>query len=106
MPEISSEPFIQIVRFKIAKGGAEPLMHAIFDHLDAWIRDCDGFVSSNFHVSDNGQHVINYAQWRDKTAFDGFLHHPRQPELREAIADQAPERAEADSFTLVLSVTT
>ncbi|MEL6464645.1 MAG: antibiotic biosynthesis monooxygenase [Pseudomonadota bacterium] len=105
MPEISSEPFIQIVRFKVTEGHADRLMHTIFGHLDGWVRHCDGFVSSNFHISDDGQHVINYAQWRDKTAFEGFLHHPRQPELRKAIAAQSPDRAEADSFTLVRSVT-
>ena len=105
MPEITTDTYIQIVRFKVTKGQAEPLMQAIFAHLDAWVSGCDGFVSSNFHVSGDGRHVINYAQWRDKTAFDGFLHHPKQSELRDAIAAQSPERAEADSFTLVRSLT-
>ena len=105
MPELSPDPFIQIIRFRVAEGQAEALMQAIFDHLDDWISACDGFVSSNFHISGSGLHVINYAQWRDKTAFDGFLHHPRQPELADAIAQQRPERVEADSFALVRSVT-
>jgi len=105
MPDITPDTFIQIIRFKVGPGRAEPLMQAIFHHLDDWVSGCDGFVSSNFHVSGDGQHVINYAQWRDKTAFDGFLHHPKQPALRDAIAAQSPERAEADSFALVRSVT-
>ena len=105
MPDISPDTFVQIVRFKVAKGQAEPLMEAVFAHLDGWVSGCDGFVSANFHVSGDGRHVVNYAQWRDKTAFDGFLHHPRQPELAEDIAQLAPQRAEADSFTLVRSVT-
>lgn len=105
MPEISPDHFIQIVRFKVAAGRGDALMQAIFDNLDAWVRDCDGFVSSNFHISDDGQHVVNYAQWRDRAAFDAFRRHPRQPELQAAIAAQAPDRAEADAFTLFRSVT-
>ncbi|WP_299613020.1 antibiotic biosynthesis monooxygenase [uncultured Tateyamaria sp.] len=106
MPTMSPDVFIQIVRFRVTRGRAEPLMQAIFEHLDDWVRRCDGFVSSNFHVSDDGHHVINYAQWRDKAAFEAFRQHPRQFELQGAIAAQAPEQAEADNFALTRSVTT
>ena len=105
MPDLSPDPYIQLIRFRVAEGRAAPLMQAIFEHLDDWVSACDGFISSNFHVSGNGRHVINYAQWRDQTAFDGFLHHPRQPDLADTIAQQRPERVEADSFALVRSVT-
>ena len=105
MPEISPVPFIQIVRFRVAAGQGERLMEAIFNHLDDWVRHCDGFVSSNFHISEDGHHVVNYAQWRDQAAFDAFRRHPRQSELQAAIAAQAPERAEANAFALVRSVT-
>ncbi|WP_299652306.1 antibiotic biosynthesis monooxygenase [uncultured Tateyamaria sp.] len=105
MPQITPDVFIQIVRFRVADGQAEPLMQAILAHLDDWVRRCDGFVSSNFHLSEDGLHVINYAQWQDKAAFDRFRRHPRQSELQSAIADQAPERAEANSFSLAKSVT-
>ncbi|WP_299048323.1 antibiotic biosynthesis monooxygenase [uncultured Tateyamaria sp.] len=78
MPEISPDLFVQIVRFRVAHGQGDALMQAIFAHLEDWVRDCDGFVSGNFHISEDGRHVINYAQWRDKAAFDAFRHHPRQ----------------------------
>ena len=33
----------------------------------------DGFVSANIHQSLDGKVVTNYAQWRDKAAFDAML---------------------------------
>lgn len=40
------------------------------------IRTLPGFVSANVHISPDGAHVVNYAQWRSKEDFDAMLVHP------------------------------
>jgi heme-degrading monooxygenase HmoA len=39
-----------------------------------------GFISANFHRSDDGRHVVNYAQWRSRADFAAML---ENPEARE-----------------------
>lgn len=104
MATISSGPHIQIIRFKIAPNKADDLISAVRGELERWVQHCDGFVSANFHRSEDRRHVINYAQWRDRSAFEAFLRHEEQNALRKTIQAVGPERAEADSFDLVVSI--
>ena len=60
------------------------------------MRHLDGFVSANIHVSSDGQHVANYAQWRDEAAFRAMMGDQRAREHRERAA------AVAESFEPIL----
>ncbi|NNU15141.1 antibiotic biosynthesis monooxygenase [Parvularcula sp. ZS-1/3] len=104
MPTITPDLHIQIVRFKIAPEKADGLIEAVRGELGRWVSHCDGFVSSTFHKSEDGQHVINYAQWRDRAAFDAFLQHEEQQALRKVLGAAGAGRAEADSFDLIFTV--
>jgi len=37
------------------------------------MRQRPGFVSANLHVSVDGQHVANYAQWRSQDDLDAMI---------------------------------
>jgi heme-degrading monooxygenase HmoA len=45
----------------------------LYDHLvevtETLIKDLPGFISANFHLSHDGQHVVNYAQWESEEHF-------------------------------------
>jgi quinol monooxygenase YgiN len=37
----------------------------------------EGFISANIHKSLDGTHVVNYAQWKSKEAFEKMLNNPK-----------------------------
>ena len=37
----------------------------------------EGFISANIHKSLDGTHVVNYAQWKSKEAFEKILNNPK-----------------------------
>jgi quinol monooxygenase YgiN len=37
----------------------------------------EGFISANIHKSLDGTHVVNYAQWKNKEAFEKMLNNPK-----------------------------
>ena len=104
-PRIEKDLHVQIVRFLVEPGQADDLIGTIRAHIDEWIRHCDGFVSTTFHKSSDGAHVVNYAQWRDRDAFERFRTHPRNSDLIDDIASVEPKRAAANGFEVLFSVT-
>lgn len=103
-PVISDRYFVQIIRFHVASGGASTLLTSILEEVDRWVVDCDGFISANFHISEDGEHLINYAQWRDKKAFQAFTKNSEQSRLQDIISAANVEHVEADGFILRQSV--
>jgi len=93
--------YIQIVRFKLDSANAQELADAVQVHLSDWISKCPGFVSANLHVSDDGQHMINYAQWRDKDSFESFVKSADQEALTKTIDKFKPDNVESNHFELV-----
>lgn len=104
-PIISDEFYIQIVRFRVTSSNAETLLASIIVELDQWVSSCDGFISANFHMSEDGEHLINYAQWRDEGAFQAFTKDPRQSKIRDIISGANVENVAADGFILKQSIT-
>lgn len=103
-PAIRPGVHIQIVRFRVKQGEAQTLIDAVLREVNGWVRHIDGFISANFHVSEDGQHIINYAQWESEAAFNTFLAHGNHGDLRQAIEGAAPLAMEGDAFRLVQSV--
>ncbi|OKK03843.1 hypothetical protein AMK26_20835 [Streptomyces sp. CB03234] len=54
------------------------------DHLaqvtEELIRHLPGFISASFHLSHDGEHVVNYAQWRTEADFRAMHADPRLKE--------------------------
>jgi len=53
----------------------------LYEHLveatEQVIRHLPGFVSANFHLSHDGKHVVNYAQWETAEHFRAMHADPR-----------------------------
>lgn len=61
--------------FKVAPEHQTRVYDAIVGATDV-IRALPGFVSANVHLTKDGVHVVNYAQWRSKADFDAMLVSP------------------------------
>lgn len=86
MARISEDDtFTQIVRFDVDPRQQEPLIAAITSEVERWVCRRPGFISSTFHASLDGRHVVNYAQWADEASFEGFGQDPEGANLRKAI---------------------
>jgi quinol monooxygenase YgiN len=65
MPTISENQFFTvIVEWEVDRSQQKAFVNAIADLVEQHIKNDTGFVSASFHVSEDGQRVINYAQWR------------------------------------------
>lgn len=82
--------FTQIVRFDVEPALQAALIDAITAEVTRWVRLRPGFISSTFHASHDGRHVINYAQWQDEEAFRGFTGDPQGLHLQAAIRGVCP----------------
>lgn len=92
MPQIrEDDTFIQVVQFDVANGKQAPLIAAITGEVERWVRHRPGFISSTFHASFDGKHVLNYAQWESEAAFHGFTHDPETERLQHVIKAVGPE---------------
>lgn len=79
------DTFTQIVRFDVPADKQLVLIDAIAGEVERWVRLRPGFVSSSFHASFDGKHVVNYAQWQSEADFEGFTHDPETERLQQAI---------------------
>lgn len=77
--------FTQIVRFDVNPAHQNALIAAIVAEVERWVCRRPGFVSSTFHASHDGHHVINYAQWESEAAFREFTQDPEGESLKSAI---------------------
>ncbi|MBV9077774.1 MAG: antibiotic biosynthesis monooxygenase [Methylobacteriaceae bacterium] len=97
--------FTQVVRFEVAPEKQEALIAAIVAEVERWVRFRPGFVSSTFHASLDGRHVLNYAQWESEEAFRGFTRDPEGERLSAAIKAAGPEAGpDGTAFRVVRSI--
>lgn len=61
------------------------LLSALSTATERGMKQRPGFVSANLHVSRDGKHVTNYAQWRSQADLDAMMADPdAQAHMREA----------------------
>lgn len=66
------------------------LAAAVQQHIDTWVRDCPGYVSTRLHLAADGRTIVNHAVWADETHYQReFLQDPRKRELDASIAQHA-----------------
>lgn len=91
MPTIAEDDtFTQVVEFQVDAAKQEALITAIVAEVERWVRHRPGFVSSTFHASLDGRHVLNYAQWRTEADFQAFTRDPEGERLGAAIRAVGP----------------
>ena len=81
---------VLINTFTVEPDRAEELLEALSRATGEGMAQRPGFVSANLHVSVDGRHVTNYAQWRSQEDIDAMMaDEAAQVHMREAagIAD-------------------
>ena len=84
------DTFTQVVQFEVTPEKQQALIAAIVAEVERWVRHRPGFVSSTFHASLDGQHFLNYAQWRTEADFHAFTTDPEGERLGAAIRAVGP----------------
>jgi len=74
----------------VKPGKQQELMAYLQEMTEKDVVSCPGFISANFHMSLDGTHIINYAQWRSLDDLKAMLarfpeHVKRCQELTECI---------------------
>ena len=63
--------------FDVAPEKSDELIAALIEGTEKSIRNCPGFVSANFHKSDDGRRVVNYAQWASRADIKAMQADPK-----------------------------
>lgn len=87
---IEGDTFTQVVHFAVEPERQAELIEVITAEVERWVRHCPGFVSSSFHASLDGRHVLNYAQWRTEADLVAFTKHPEGERLSAAVRAAKP----------------
>lgn len=70
-------PVITLINvFTVEPARQRELLDVLVDATERRMRHLPGFVSANMHRSDDGRHVVNYAQWRTREDYDAALRDP------------------------------
>jgi heme-degrading monooxygenase HmoA len=79
--------------FTVEPDRQQELVDLLVRATDEVMQHLPGFVSANIHRSDDGEHVVNYAQWATLEDFEAMQRDPRATEHiggAAAIASFAP----------------
>ena len=89
MTVISSqnEVYTLINVFTVAPENQQQLVDTLIETTERWVKHLPGFVSASFHKSLDGTRVVNYAQWKDKAAFELMGQNP-EVRARMGLAQQ------------------
>ena len=71
-----AETLTLINTFVVEPGKQAELIELLEEATRTVMRHQPGFVSASFHISLDGQHVANYAQWRSRQDFEAMQADP------------------------------
>jgi quinol monooxygenase YgiN len=63
--------------FTVDPDKQQQLVDTLIETTEGWVKSLPGFISASIHKSLDGARVVNYAQWKDKEAFDQFASDPQ-----------------------------
>jgi quinol monooxygenase YgiN len=95
MPEIreNSNVVTQITTVKVPPDKQEEVLH-LMEERARFMRTQPGFVSVSLHRSEDGGHVVNYVQWRNREQLAAAHHSPefrkKWPRFGELINEAEP----------------
>jgi quinol monooxygenase YgiN len=79
--------FTLINVFSVVPDQQQALANLLIEATEHTMRHLPGFISANIHTSFDGRHVVNYAQWRSRDAFEAMLRNPdARPHMARAAA--------------------
>ncbi len=95
-----SDNYVVLINtFTVDPSRSEELVKALADATEQSLRQLPGFVSANLHVSDDGKHVANYAQWATQADLDSMMATSAAQQHIKAVAEIA-ESFEPIYYTL------
>jgi quinol monooxygenase YgiN len=95
MPEIRKNSGIvtQITTVKVPPGNQSEVLQ-LMEERARFMRSQPGFVSVSLHRSEDGSHVVNYVQWKDRPQLEAAHHSPefrkRWPKFGELVEEAEP----------------
>ena len=95
MPEIrpNSDVVTQITTVKVPPDNQSEVLH-LMEQRAKFMRTQPGFVSVSLHRSEDGTHVVNYAQWKNREQLAAAHHSPefrkKWPRFGELIREAEP----------------
>jgi heme-degrading monooxygenase HmoA len=95
MPEIrpNSDVVTQITTVKVPADNQAEVLH-LMEQRAKFMRTQPGFVSVSLHRSEDGTHVINYVQWKNREQLAAAHHSPefrkKWPRFGELIREAEP----------------
>jgi antibiotic biosynthesis monooxygenase (ABM) superfamily enzyme len=72
---VDDKYFTLINVFKVKPEDQQQMLEILHRATDV-ITKFPGYVSANLHLSQDGQFVVNYAQWENREYFDAMRAHP------------------------------
>ncbi|MFF4099274.1 antibiotic biosynthesis monooxygenase family protein [Streptomyces sp. NPDC001903] len=73
----SSRPVATLINvFTVAPERQQELIGLLARATEETMRHQPGFICANFHASEDGQRVINYAQWESEQHYRAMLANP------------------------------
>jgi len=87
MTTIAKNRFVTVIsNFEVNPGEQDRLLNYLVEATSSVISKQPGFIAANFHKSQDGSKVVNYAQWENREAFYAFLEKPMAwATVREAL---------------------
>lgn len=104
MPSISpSQDLVTLVNvFRLNDpANQQQLVAMLVQATQETMRHQPGFISANIHVSLDGTHVVNYAQWRTAPDFEAMRTNPAAQQHMRAAAQLA--QVDGNLYTVAFS---
>lgn len=74
MPKIQENgPYTFVLEFETQPAKAAPLIDDISAVVQRSFQPDRRFISASFHIREDGQRVLNYAQWTSPADYDAFM---------------------------------
>ena len=67
---------VLINTFTVDPSKADELLKILSEATEHGMRQRQGFISANLHISQDKRHVANYAQWRSQADLDAMMNDP------------------------------
>ncbi|MBV9689288.1 MAG: antibiotic biosynthesis monooxygenase [Ktedonobacteraceae bacterium] len=96
----NSSLFTLINVFTVTPERQREMVDLLVEATEHTVRLLPGFISANIHQSLDGVRVTNYVQWKNKEAFEAFLHNP-EATAHFKIAEQIAERIDYHPYLVV-----
>ncbi len=103
--ELSADTFVELVEFATTSSAQQSsLIEAIARETEGWVSASPGFVAAALHRSEDGERVVNYAQWRSRADWQRFTEDDRITRLRDAVKATGAEPRGSRSFALARTI--